>query len=114
MFSEHLAAVNSVLKYVPQNSTSFPNENEKHIDYVIVYKDNEKNKNVVYKEAVRNEFFQKLLEENVQIKFLEFKTENENHVYALLHCPNERLMVEAEKTKLPMRIDEVNLKNYFF
>ena len=95
------------LKYIPQFATSFPNKNEKHIDYVIAYKDNENNKNVAFKEAVRKEFFDKLTEENVEIEFLEFKTNKENHVYALLHCPDDRLMAEAEKIKLAMKINKV-------
>ena len=92
-----------------QITSSFPNENEKQIDYVIVYKDNEKNKNVAYKMQVRDEFFQKLRQENVEVKLIEFKTKNEIHVYALIHCPNERLMIEAEKIKLRMPINNVNI-----
>jgi hypothetical protein len=98
---------NDSLNKVVQITTSFPNQNEKQIDYVIVYKDNENNKNLEYKDAVREEFFQKLRQENVEVNLIEFKTDNEIHVYAIIHCSNERLMLEAEKIKLPVQINSV-------
>ena len=91
-----------------QITTSYPNENEKQIDFVIVYKDDDKNKNIAYKMQVREEFFQKLRQENIEVKVIEFKTENENHTYALINCPNERLMIQAEKMKLRMPINPVS------
>ena len=98
-----------ILKQAPQITTSFPNENDKQIDYVIAFKDNENNKNVEFKDAVRDEFFQKLRQEGLEVKLIEFKTEKEFHTYALLHCPNDRLMIEAEKLKLPVKINKVQL-----
>ena len=107
-----ISTKNDSTKNLFQITTSFPNENEKQIDYVIVYKDNEKNKNVAYKMQVRDEFFEKLRQENVEVKFIEFKTGNEIRVYALIHCPNERLMVEAEKIKLRLPINSVIIFEY--
>jgi hypothetical protein len=90
-----------------QITTNFPNENEKRIDYVIVYKIGDEKSNDNFINAIRAEFFQKLRQENVEIKQIEFKNEKQNLIYAILHCPNERLMIEAEKIKLAVRINKV-------
>ena len=90
-----------------QITTNFPNENEKRIDYVIVYKIGDEKSNDNFINAIREEFFQKLRQENVEIKRIEFKNEKQNLIYAILHCPNERLMIEAEKIKLAVRINKV-------
>jgi len=91
-----------------QITTSFPNENEKRIDYVIVYKvSDEESGDKFINDAIRDEFFQKLRQEKIEVKLIEFKNEKQNLIYAILHCPNERLMVEAEKIKLAVRINKV-------
>jgi hypothetical protein len=89
-----------------QITTNFPNEN-KRIDYVIAYKVGEEKDNPAFVNAIREEFFQKLRQENVQVKLVEFKDEKENLVFALLNCSNERLMIEAEKIKLAVQINKV-------
>jgi hypothetical protein len=94
----------------PQIPTHFPNDNTKRIDYVLVYKftdseavEHEHEK----KEQVRQKFFEALREESFEIYTAEFKA-SENHVYALLHCPLERLFKEAELVKMEMRLNNVS------
>jgi hypothetical protein len=89
-----------------QITTSFPNES-KHIDYVIAYKAGEEKDNLAFVNAMREEFFQKLRQENVDVKLVEFKDKKENLIFALLNCSNERLMFEAEKMKLAVEINKV-------
>ena len=61
---------------------------------------------------MRQAFFQKIQEDGLELEFIKFKTKKENHTYVLLHCPLERLMVEAERTNLQMKIDKVkNISN---
>lgn len=92
-----------------QITTSFPNYNSKHIDYVIIYKydqDNVDDKEIRKKNEIRKEFFKHLeLEEHIQVYYLRFSKDDEVHVYALLHAPMERLLEEAEKVKLQMRLN---------
>ena len=64
------------------------------------------------KDKIREDFFKKLSEENIEIKQIEFKIGKEKQVYALLHCPIQRLMTEAEKIKLDMKIDKVKISEY--
>ena len=92
---------------VPQKPTSFPNENELHIDYVITFKDNKITKKVAFKNAVREEFFQKFTQEGLLLKFIEFTNNNANHTYVLVHCPDSRLMIEAENIGLRKSINNV-------
>jgi hypothetical protein len=94
------------LKQAPQNSTCFPNDT-KRIDYVIVHNENEDDKKETEKESVRQMFFQKLREDGLDVEFIKFKTGKENHTYVLIHCPVERLMIEAERTNHEMKIDKV-------
>jgi len=100
------------LKQKPQNCTCFPNDT-KRIDYVIVYNQNDGEKNETEKEPVRQVFFQKLREDGLDVEFIKFKTGKENHTYVLLHCPIERFMIEAERTNHEMKIDKVMLNLIF-
>lgn len=56
---------------------------------------------------MREDFYKKLLDETIEIYFLDFKNGKENNVYVLLHCPLDRLLKEAEEIKLEMRINNV-------
>jgi hypothetical protein len=97
----------------PQLPTSFPNQNSKHIDYVLTYKYNlngnqtEFNKN----ELVRRSFLDRLRGEGLEIEFLRYKEKNNVNVFALLHCPVERLLIEAERLKFQMPIKQVFIAN---
>lgn len=91
--------------------TSFPDENNKHIDYVIVYKkfnDTElKNKKKLRTHRMRELFFDKLEKETLEIYEIKFTDEKgDPYVYALLHCPIERLLEEAAQLNY-----EIKLKN---
>ena len=87
--------------------TSFPNQNEKHIDYVICYKkidesvqiDEESHK----KGLARQAFFKKLKEEKFDIHEIVHK----KMVFVLLHCQMERLLEEAEMIRLEMKLKDV-------
>ena len=87
-----------------------PNQNNKYIDYVIIYnktaKDDEKSK---FAEEIRKEFFNELLRERFEIEFLDVSNGNQTQVYALLHCPVDRLLQEAETIRLEMRLNMANL-----
>lgn len=105
-----------------QNASYFPNDNSKHIDYVLCYKQtNEKEfgtqKNL--KEWNKNKFLE-ILEKDFSIINEEIKYENdektETHEFILLHCPLEHLLKQAEKIRLEMRIkdDIVELSLFLF
>ena len=97
------------LHYEAQLTTSFPGENHKPIDYVIVYKHSNKidSKEKKEKDQVRQSFFDKLRDEKLELKHLEFRSNTEMHNYVLIHCPLERLMKEAQLIKLQMRLKNV-------
>lgn len=97
--------------HTPQSPTSFPSQNKKHIDYVVTYKDHtdDNQEKRAKKVKERKIFFDKLQEEGLEVEILEFGTGEELHNYALIHCPLERLMVEAEKIKLNMKLNDVNI-----
>ena len=87
--------------------TSFPNLNEKHIDYVIVYK--------VLEETIENEqclktredFFKQLQKESFDIYNINAEEKDEQVVYCLLHCQASRLLHEAENIHLRMQLKHV-------
>jgi hypothetical protein len=93
----------------PQLHTSFPNQNSKHIDYVLTYKYNlhssqaEFNKN----DLVRKSFIDRLRSEGLEVEFLRYKEKNNVTVFVLLHCPVERLLIEAERLKFQIPIKQV-------
>ena len=92
--------------------TSFPNENKKHIDYVIAYKIKDKDGIETdaskEKEPHRKSFLKQLKKETLELYTLDLKKDDEEYVYILLHCPIERLMIETEKMRLEMRLKNVN------
>jgi hypothetical protein len=96
----------------PQIRTSFPNDVTKHIDYVIKYEKHsisEPDLDQLEHESYRKLFFDEITKQSIEIYPLEVKSHGKRHIYALLHCPMERLLVEAETIKL-----EMNLKTVLF
>ena len=84
--------------------TSFPNLNEKHIDYVIVYKvldEITENEECL---KTRDEFFKQLQKESFDIYNI---TTEEKLIYCLLHCQTNRLLHEAENIHLRMQLKNV-------
>ena len=96
-----------------QSLTSFPNQNDKHIDFVLVHEkpalfDNESSIGHK-KETARQAFFAALKAEKFDIFDIEDKHEGKIVVYSLLHCSVERLLEEAELTRLEMVLKNVNI-----
>lgn len=103
----------------PQIGTSFPNDNRKHIDYVIKYAklqldkiDHDDIKENIVKESYRRLFFEQVAIENIEIYDIVIKHEEKEHCYVLLNCPMKRLLTEADTTKLEMKLKTVFLE-YF-
>ncbi len=94
--------------------TSFPDENNKHIDYVIVYQEfseqelsESKKKSRISK--IRDLFFQKLQKESLEIYDIPFKNDKgQSFVYSLLHCPMDRLLEELEQLNFELKLKNVN------
>jgi deoxyribodipyrimidine photolyase-like uncharacterized protein len=86
--------------------TDFPNQN-KHIDYVIVSEKsknhNEINAHSMKQAIVRKAFFDDLKENGFQV----YEIENESEVFTLLNASVERLLEEAEITRLEMTLKNV-------
>ena len=90
--------------------TSFPNTNDKHIDYVLVYENLDSVPNGRFKKkclANRKIFFDRLQKESFEIYTLEAKSKNDDMTYALLHCATERLLKQAEYINLEMKLKMV-------
>ena len=100
-----------------QKLTCFPNQNDKHIDYVIVYEEDFSLQDEQQKQPnenstrMRENFFAKLRQEQFEIHFIESIEDKKKTIYALLHCSIERLYEEAEAFRLEMRLKNVFL-NY--
>lgn len=91
--------------------TSLPNENRKHIDYVVVHQKFNPveactHRHLIKSEKKRKEFFIQLMRESFEIYNIEYEIDKKIYVFSLLHCSLERLMEEAEAIRL-----EVKLKN---
>ena len=89
--------------------TSFPNQNEKHIDFVIVYKVLEEIPENLICLSKQVEFFTELKRQSFDIYEISPSVTGENFSYALLHCNKERLLKEAENIRLRMQIKDVCL-----
>lgn len=96
-----------------QKLTSFPNQNDKHIDYVIFYEKLEKieptdieNQKI---DIARTAFFAALKSEKLEVYDIEEKHDDKINVYSLINCSLERLLEEAEITR-----HEMVLKNVIF
>jgi len=99
---------NSEFNY--QLLTSFPNDNTKHIDYVIAFEkidENSTDSKIQEKNLVRKSFFDKLKEENFHIYEIESVSDSKTLIYCLLNCSKERLLKEAELTRLEMTLKNV-------
>lgn len=98
------------LKVNPQLLTSFPNDNNKQIDNVIVYDKLQENNDpkVLSKIMARRAFFKKLNQENVNVFEIEQTIENKTRVYSLLNCSMDRLLEEAELIRLEMILKDVS------
>ncbi len=89
--------------------TSFPNLNNKHIDYVIVFEvlpATPENSECILK---RKEFFDELCKESFEIFNLKITENDKRFIYSLLHCKTERLLEEAEVLHLKMKLKKVKL-----
>ena len=81
-----------------QKLTSFPNQNDKHIDYVIVYEEDFSSQDEQQKQTnenirMRENFFAKLRQEQFDIHFIESIEEKKKTVYALLHCSGQFIQI---------------------
>lgn len=88
--------------------TSFPNDNDKHIDYVIAFKDVEVGAHNGLLLTKRFEFFNELKKESFDLYPIESSGMTGHFNYMLLHCPTDRLLLEAETMRLKMRLKSVN------
>ena len=88
-----------------QACTSFPNNNKKHIDFVLTYQEKLANEdeNDEKEMSIREEFFTQLTIEKVESFEIEYENKDGvRKIMKLLHCPLERLLIEAEKINLEM------------
>ena len=111
--TKKLFAMNSVNH---QLLTSFPNRNDKNIDYVLVYDklevtnfDTFENKQ---KWTVRRAFFDRLRAEKIDTYVIEQNKYNKTLVFALLSCSKERLLEEAELIRLELTLKNVSCLNF--
>lgn len=100
--------------------TSFPNSNDKHTDYVLVYKELTESDDIDFKlkcSANREIFFERLAKESIEVYKIERQTNEFKVTFALLHCKTERLLREAELINLEMKLKMVcfyyNFKIFF-
>lgn len=92
--------------------TSFPDQNEKHIDFVIAYE--QLNNSPEDQECLkkRAEFFKELEKESFNIYDINPQSTHDKFGYVLLNCSTERLLREAESIHLKMPLKEVNFTNF--
>ena len=97
---------NTTITVNPQLLTSFPNQNDKLIDFVIVYEklDTEKNE-------VQKAFFHELKSQGFDIYQLEHMHSGKTKIFALLNCSMDRLLEEAELSRLNMMLKNVKFIN---
>ena len=95
------------------NLNYLPNDQKKHIDYVIQFKDDEDNFENLMHRRTRNKFIKQLIIrerfEIYQIVKKKTKPINTKSTYLLLHCPLDRLMEEAERMHLELPLKDVIL-----
>ena len=95
-----------------QNLTSFPNQNNKHIDYVLVYEEEgeeeeKKSEAEESKERIREGFLKALEAESFEWFRIVHEKKGQKLVYILLNCKEERLLEEAEIIKIQMTLKHV-------
>ena len=105
------------LKQNYQVLTSFPNQNEKHIDYVFVCKklDDLNDSSRFKKKCLENRkfFFDYLEKDSFEIYNIDANNDKKE-IFTLLHCKTDRLLKEAEYINLKMKIKSVILIFFFF
>lgn len=98
-----------------QSLNTFPNEPTKQIDYVLVYDKLTEyqlrtDKKKFRKHKIRELFFDKLEREKFEVYEINFTNDkDEEMVYALLHCSNERLLEEADELNFEMKLRNCRL-----
>ncbi len=89
-----------------QVCNSFPNNNKKRIDFVLTYEETLADQNAsprTKEDSIRAEFFTQLANEKVESYDIEYENKDGvRKVMKLLHCPLDRLLIEAEKVNLEM------------
>ena len=95
-------------KLEAQNLTSFPNQNRKHIDYVLVFEEEKPSAEEEIKKAIRQAFNEALKNESFEIYRIEHACDNKKLIFILLNCPDERLLDEAEIMKIQMTLKNVS------
>lgn len=113
-----------VQEVTQQILTSFPNQNSKNIDCVLVYEKlaidakNAEDEQSKRKTLAREAFFNVLRQEKIDHYEIEHLHDDKVIVFVLLNCSTERLLDEAELTRLDMTLKHVrilfNLKNSLF
>ena len=95
--------------------TSFPNQNSKNIDYVLVYekiKDKEaEDEESQRRTLARKAFFETLKLEKIDYYEIEHEHDDKTISFVLLNCSMERLPEEAELTRLEMVLKNVSALN---
>jgi hypothetical protein len=88
-----------------QKLNYFPKRTNKHIDFVIYYKETIETQNSKEIKKFRTKFFKKLKYEGFDLYYIkqrDFKDEKITYVYVLLNCSLDRLMDEAERMELEL------------
>ena len=109
---EILANLNTEL-----NLNYFPNDQTKHIDYVIYYNEDilesnensRSNRKILKREEIRNKFLNQLkAQEGFEVQRIVKKNDDDElENYLLLHCSLDRLMQEAERMQLVLPLKDV-------
>lgn len=83
----------------------FPKSHQKHIDFVIFYKETTETQNSKEIKKFRTKFFKKLKHEGFDLYYIKQRDCDDDkimYVYVLLNCPLDRLMDEAERMALEL------------
>ena len=104
-----------VQEVTQQILTSFPNQNSKNIDCILVYEKlavdakNAEDEQSQRKTLAREAFFNVLKQERIDHYEIEHLHEDKVIVFVLLNCSTERLLDEAELTRLDMTLKHVRI-----
>jgi ribosomal protein L21 len=93
-----------------QKLNCFPNDNTKHIDYVIMHKYSKKdkeNEKFAAKDAIRKEFIERVKGSKIDVYTIRKKDGDDRTVFYLLSCSMDRLLDEAETVELQMKLANV-------
>ena len=99
------------IKFNPQLLNSFPNQNDKTIDYVIVYEkpEDDKDDHIQRRKIVQEAFFDKLKSQGFDVYEIEHKHYEKSMTFVLLNCSMDRLLEEAELSRVELIIKNVNI-----